>query len=749
MLESDFSDTSEWTLSGTGTYTGAGYYGAASPSIKFDGTGDYAISPDFGSGVKLQFWAFGNNGSGSTFKISGFVNNDWTDIETVAIAQGGATYEVNLPAGTSQVRFDFTKSVNCALDDVVIYGASNSPEQVEGYPKSIGNVTSYDITDLTANTQYAVRVRSVNDAGNSEWSSAVTATTTAGNEAPVWTPFPTNVSTTLGGEDIELMISDYVTGTPTPELALASTTANNADYDFDPIDGYFIFTPSATGTFTFTFTATNSEGYANATLTVTVNPAPVTVPTLAITEAGITSTSVPVTWTACDGVSSYTLQLASDDEFTESSQSGEPTTLINESFEDNMIPDGWTKSGNNISIASGKSGDGTYCVAFKGAGAYLITPLLEDPANVSFNYKRSNNNTAWSLDVSYATSTDGPWNEIGTVSSATTSWQNFSEDLDDVGSVYIKFTDTRASGTAERYIDLVQITSAGSDPAAGSIITSQAVNGTSYTFSGLTPETTYYARVKGDADWSNVESFTTNSVLSLANSTDNADAISAAATSGKKYDVTLQGRTLYKDGYWNTLCLPFDVTIANSPLAGATVRKLTASSSNLTGTTLTLNFESEETTMTAGTPYIIKWASDEDLVNPVFTAVTIDATASTEVDFDGGKFVGQYNPQTWTEENKSILFLGTENKLNWPKPSATKNPFLGSFRAYFELSDGQEARSFVLNFGEGETTGIHSVDNGQLKIDNGNWYSLGGQKMNGKPAKKGIYIVNGKKVVIK
>ena len=746
VLQSNFTSTTGWTLSGTGTYTGAGYYGAASPSIKFDGTGDYAISPDFGSGVKLQFWAFGNNGSGSTFKISGFVNNDWTDIETVAIAQGGATYEVNLPAGTSQVRFDFTKSVNCALDDVVIYGASNSPEQVEGYPKSIGNVTSYDITDLTANTQYAVRVRSVNDAGNSEWSSAVTATTTAGNEAPVWTPFPTNVSTTLGGEDIELMISDYVTGTPTPELALASTTANNADYDFDPIDGYFIFTPSATGTFTFTFTATNSEGYANATLTVTVNPAPVTVPTLAITEAGITSTSVPVTWTACDGVSSYTLQLASDDEFTESSQSGEPTTLINESFEDNMIPDGWTKSGNNISIASGKSGDGTYCVAFKGAGAYLITPLLEDPANVSFNYKRSNNNTAWSLDVSYATSTDGPWNEIGTVSSATTSWQNFSEDLDDVGSVYIKFTDTRASGTAERYIDLVQITSAGSDPAAGSIITSQAVNGTSYTFSGLTPETTYYARVKGDADWSNVESFTTNSVLSLANSTDNADAISAAATSGKKYDVTLQGRTLYKDGYWNTLCLPFDVTIANSPLAGATVRKLTASSSNLTGTTLTLNFESEKTTMTAGTPYIIKWASDEDLVNPVFTAVTIDATASTEVDFDGGKFVGQYNPQTWTEENKSILFLGTENKLNWPKPSATKNPFLGSFRAYFELSDGQEARSFVLNFGEGETTGIENLSpafsQGKEAV-----YDLQGRKVQ-KPG-RGLYIVNGKKVVIK
>ena len=282
--------------------------------------------------------------------------------------------------------------------------------------------------------------------------------------------------------------------------------------------------------------------------------------------------------------------------------------------------------------------------------------------------------------------------------------------------------------------------------AAGSIITSETVNGTSYTFSGLTPETTYYARVKGDADWSNVESFTTNSVLSLANSEDNTDAIRAAATSGKKYDVTLADRTLYKDSYWNTLCLPFDVTIANSPLADATVRKLTASSSNLTGTTLTLNFENEETTMTAGTPYIIKWASDESLVNPVFTGVTINADASTEVNFDGGKFVGQYNPQTWTEENKSILFLGSENKLNWPKPSATKNPFLGTFRAYFELNDGKEARSFVLNFGDGETTGIAEIQNSESRIQN-SIYDLQGRKVQ-KPG-RGLYIVNGKKVVIK
>jgi hypothetical protein len=40
----------------------------------------------------------------------------------------------------------------------------------------------------------------------------------------------------------------------------------------------------------------------------------------------------------------------------------------------------------------------------------------------------------------------------------------------------------------------------------------------------------------------------------------NADIISDLAGNGKLYDVTLADRTLYKDGSWNTLCLPFSLT---------------------------------------------------------------------------------------------------------------------------------------------------------------------------------------------
>ena len=50
-----------------------------------------------------------------------------------------------------------------------------------------------------------------------------------------------------------------------------------------------------------------------------------------------------------------------------------------------------------------------------------------------------------------------------------------------------------------------------------------------------------------------------------------------------------------------------------------------------------------------------------------------------------------------------------------------------------------------------DTTGIELIDNGQLIIDNGvgEWYTLDGQKLSKHPTRKGLYIQNGKKVVIK
>ena len=236
--------------------------------------------------------------------------------------------------------------------------------------------------------------------------------------------------------------------------------------------------------------------------------------------------------------------------------------------------------------------------------------------------------------------------------------------------------------------------------------------------------------------------------VSLSDTGDNSGLISALQ-SVPSANITLQGRTLWKDGAWNTLCLPFDVVLAGSPLEGADARELIPATSGVEGSTLTLNFtaENEVTELVAGTPYLIKWVSGENITNPMFSDVTIK-NAPTEVPFTGGKFVGIYSPVCWTEENKSILYLGAENKLYWPQPAG--NPVsLNAFRAYFQLADGQQASAFELNFdGEGETTKIERPTPGP-SLNGGEWYDLSGRKLNSKPTAKGIYIRNGVKVVIK
>ena len=73
-------------------------------------------------------------------------------------------------------------------------------------------------------------------------------------------------------------------------------------------------------------------------------------------------------------------------------------------------------------------------------------------------------------------------------------------------------------------------------------------------------------------------------------------------------------------------------------------------------------------------------------------------------------------------------------------------------KAWLALPASAGAREFFgLPDFEENTTGVVPIDNGQLTIDNwaGAWFSLDGRKLQGKPTQKGLYIVNGRKFVIK
>ena len=72
-------------------------------------------------------------------------------------------------------------------------------------------------------------------------------------------------------------------------------------------------------------------------------------------------------------------------------------------------------------------------------------------------------------------------------------------------------------------------------------------------------------------------------------------------------------------------------------------------------------------------------------------------------------------------------------------------------KKYFISDDTNYQVAFKENEGKliKGMTGIESVDSEQLTVDNSNvWYDLNGRKLNSQP-KKGIYINNGKKIVVK
>ena len=106
--------------------------------------------------------------------------------------------------------------------------------------------------------------------------------------------------------------------------------------------------------------------------------------------------------------------------------------------------------------------------------------------------------------------------------------------------------------------------------------------------------------------------------------------------------------------------------------------------------------------------------------------------------------------------DRYVLFLGGGSSLYYP--DGTSATTINACRAYFTLKNGITAgdptngvRAYVLNFGEDSVTGIKSLTPDTSPKDEGRsgWYTINGVKLQGKPTVRGIYINNGRKVVIK
>ena len=283
--------------------------------------------------------------------------------------------------------------------------------------------------------------------------------------------------------------------------------------------------------------------------------------------------------------------------------------------------------------------------------------------------------------------------------------------------------------------------------------------------------------VYGDLEFQEVAAF-----CKLGNMGDNSQLLNEfffdESVKSNKYPITvrLKDRTLYKDKRWNTICLPFDLTpaqFAASPLAGATVMKM---DSNNTGyysdgvqipsahimtndPILVLWFENAEPStngLQKGKPYLVRWNSGDNLVDNTkekihqldFNNVTITEKVAGNWYSNDVTFQGTFSQSADLKANDiTNLILGPENKLYYPSTDIN----VGSCRGYFilppDVADAAQTRGIVMGFeGEG-TTDIQSIKFNREDQNGAPVYSLTGQCLSA--PRKGINIINGKKVVIK
>jgi len=158
----------------------------------------------------------------------------------------------------------------------------------------------------------------------------------------------------------------------------------------------------------------------------------------------------------------------------------------------------------------------------------------------------------------------------------------------------------------------------------------------------------------------------------------------------------------------------------------------------VTGTSGTALVKSEVTAVAAGTPLMINATAGTHYVKKAATGTDYSATnclkqgEGAAVDAVGGK-----SRYILTLRNEKAAFAIIDNEYS---------PTVPSDKAYLEIEDDGPARSFFFLDDEGETTSLNEVRG--LKADvRGEFYDLSGRKV-AQPT-KGLYIVNGRKVVIK
>ena len=229
---------------------------------------------------------------------------------------------------------------------------------------------------------------------------------------------------------------------------------------------------------------------------------------------------------------------------------------------------------------------------------------------------------------------------------------------------------------------------------------------------------------------------------------------------GKIVDKITINRSFAADGGWYTLCLPFALTADDikTTFKDALFNEFESVSVNAQGVAQ-LKFKKVTETQ-AGVPYMVLPRNGNTVENPVFTDKTIEKTTPQTITrtckaSDGEQlsyqFVGVYDPTVVSGEN-NVRFVGGNQGTELLIPDG-KGTMKG-LRAYFVFPNSSEGiiTQAKLNIDDDSTTGINSVNVINANHSNEtNIYTLSGQQVskNLKTLKPGIYLKNGKKIMVR
>lgn len=214
---------------------------------------------------------------------------------------------------------------------------------------------------------------------------------------------------------------------------------------------------------------------------------------------------------------------------------------------------------------------------------------------------------------------------------------------------------------------------------------------------------------------------------------------SQAYTPKSKTGVTVKlNRTFKNNDTWNTFVVPF--SISNSELKAAfgddvQVANFTAFDDEKGGTFETMRSPSIE----ANVPVLMQTSSTESSFT--FSSRTLESASATKT-IDGISYVGVYEPMDAVYSADENRYVISANKVH--STSASQATKLKGTRAYIAAPIGTNVKLFIDN----EATSIDGISANGESLQGNAVYTLSGQRVSHINA-GGLYIVNGKKVLVK